>query len=204
MQNMYKGIVVLVVGVSAMVIIRIAHSGVKAVVRWIVEKNRQLKTLLTMSDLPSVVVSPSILALQSAISICKPRSIIPFALRFLQDEKTIPASALPIYHAVQMLPYLIAQPDDMRDTACSIFCALQTQPNIFNERTGALDTLPNPPAVSSSTAASGAVFREYLDGNQVSEVIQLMDLPSLGQSHPVVDEVCHVSFVLLWGSSLII
>lgn len=45
MQNMYKGIVVLVVGVSAIgiIVIRIAHSGVKAVVRWIVEKNRQLK-----------------------------------------------------------------------------------------------------------------------------------------------------------------
>lgn len=142
-----------------------------------------------MSELPSFAVSPSILALQSAIAICKPRSIIPFSIRFLQDEKSIPAASLPIYHAVQMLPYLIAQPDDMRDTACSIFCALQTQPNIFNERPGALDSLPNPPTGSSTAAASGTVFREYLDGNQVSEVIQLMDLPSLGQSHPVVDEV---------------
>lgn len=148
-----------------------------------------------MSELPSVAVAPSILALQSAIAICKPRSIIPFSIRFLQDEKSITATSLPIYHAVQMLPYLIAQPDDMRDTACSIFCALQTQPNIFNERPGAMDSLPNPPAVSSTAAASGTTFREYLDGNQVSEVIQLMDLPSLGHSHPVVDEVSLMSLL---------
>jgi hypothetical protein len=128
--------------------------------------------------------------------------VIPFALRYLQDEKQIAPAWLTAYHAAQMLPYLITQPDEMKDVACTLFCALQTQANIFSDRAvaiatnstssataGGVEPLPNPPASNGTLIATTGFFREYLDGSQVSEVIQIMDLPSMGQVHPVVDEI---------------
>lgn len=161
-----------------------------------------------MSDSSGPVLLPAVLSLQTAIATCRPRSVIPFALRYLQDEKQIAPAWLPAYHAAQMLPYLITQPDEMKDVACTLFCALQTQANIFSDRAvaiannstssataGGIEQLPNPPASNGTLIATTGFFREYLDGSQVSEVIQIMDLPSMGQVHPVVDEVrCSVSF----------
>ncbi len=148
-----------------------------------------------MADITSISLAPAVLGLQSAIVVCQPRSVIPFALRYLQDEKLISPSLVPVYHAVQMIPYLITQPDELKDAACTVFCALQSQSTIFSgERSNAngnADILPNPPNSTNTNPASvpSPYFREYLDGNQVSEVIQVMDLSSLCQTHPVVDEV---------------
>lgn len=146
-----------------------------------------------MAEFPAFPVSSSVVSLQSALVTCQPRSLVSFSLRYLQDEKQCSSNSLYIYHAIQMLPYLITQPDDMKDMACTIFCAIQTQGMVNERGIGNVESLPNPPlsgAVSAATTTPNATtFREYLDGNQVSEIIQLMDLPSLGQSHSIVDEV---------------
>lgn len=131
-------------------------------------------------------IPPCVMSLQAAIMACRPRSMINFSIRFLQDEKNASSnpSLLSILHAIHMLPFMITQSEEFRDISCLIFCAQQNQQ---------LYLLSSADAISATTAAqllNGAnIFREYLDGSQIMEVIQLMDLPSIGLQHAAVDEV---------------
>jgi hypothetical protein len=133
-------------------------------------------------------------SLQAALQICKPKAVIPFSIRFLQDEKQyLHSPNLGLVHAIQMMPFLISQPEEMKDNACIIFCALQSQ-NFSSTESSSLSI----PIISQATTN---YFREYLDGNQVLDIIQLMDLQSLGLSHAIIEEVkkaCNFDFLFVY------
>lgn len=127
-------------------------------------------------------VDTTLNALQSALLLCHPRSVIKFGIRYLEDEKAFSSTStsstkLEEKHAIQMLPYLIHDLDEFRNHACVIFCGEQVNLSAFE------------PKDNKSTNSISNGYREYLDGSTIWEIYKAMELSSLGLEHPVVDNV---------------
>ena len=64
--------------------------------------------------------------LQNAIKLCRPQNVINFTIRYLQDEKSSSSiQRIEENHAIHMLPFLITQPEEFYNVACTIFCVQQ-------------------------------------------------------------------------------
>lgn len=119
--------------------------------------------------------------LYDAALLCRPRNLIRFANRFLQDSKNYsrPEEA----HALHFLPFLLFQPEEFQNHACTLYCAYLTGKSILLSNNG------QPPQAQEQGGGGGGgggqqqttiPLREYLDGPAMMEIIQAFDLPSLG------------------------
>jgi hypothetical protein len=160
--------------------------------------------------------------LQSSCLLGRPKSVIQFSIRYLNDEKLtfqFPSSfnytmassvylqVIEEYHAIHLLPFLITQPDEFRNIACIIFSAEQMNGHFSKDlHQYATNTGSSKPLTLGSNSVDNLKdlskqnntvtnnYREFLDGNTLLDIIQAMDLPSYGLQMNYLDEVC-VSFI---------
>eukprot|EP01039_Chlorochromonas_danica_P008973 gene8973-9905_t len=120
--------------------------------------------------------------LYDAALLCRPRNLLRFANRFLQDSKNY-SSRPEEAHALHFLPFLLFQPEEFQNHACTLFCAYLTGKSILLSNNG---QQAQAQGQQDSTKSEGGgqqqtiSLREYLDGPAMMEIIQAFDLPSLG------------------------
>lgn len=167
--------------------------------------------------------------LQSSCLLCRPKNTLQFISRFVCEEKLsfhFPTSSLnppsavinqiiEEYHAIHLLPFLVTQFEEFRNTACVIFCAEQMHGHFFrdhhqfvitgggNHETGRVNLASgsNDSTLGNNNLKKGDVsnnsnsnnnnnsYREYLDGSTLIDIIQAMDLPSYGLQNNFIDDV---------------
>lgn len=124
---------------------------------------RSLNRLRLLASLMTKAVFAS---LYEATLLCRPRNFLKFSIRYLQDCK---ASNPDEAHAFHCLPFLLYNPEEFQNAACTIFCAYATGRSVL-------------------LADSPSAFREHLDGGAVLEIIQCLDLPALSLQSTLIDE----------------
>ncbi len=105
------------------------------------------------------------LALYEATLCCRPRNFLRFSIRYLQDSKSTHCDEA---HAIHMLPFLFYNPEEFQNSCCTIYCAYMAGRSMLQPNNGAV---------------------EFLDGKGVLEIIQALDLSSLGMQSNVINEV---------------
>jgi hypothetical protein len=170
--------------------------------------------------------------LQASCLMGRPKSVVQFAIRYLSDEKvtfqfpvhfnyTMPSNVylqiIEEYHAIQLLPFLITQPEEFRNIACVIFSTEQMHGHFAQDlhqyasnntsqavaMTARQSVLGSVSTDSAKDRASGKQsqfspnYREFLDGSTLLDIIQAMDLPSHGLQQNYIDEVRVYSLIIL-------
>jgi hypothetical protein len=128
------------------------------------------------------------------------------------------------YHAIHLLPFLITQPEEFRNIACVIFSTEQMHGHFAQDlhqyssnnvspaiaMTARQSILGSVSTDSAKDRASGKQsqfspnYREFLDGSTLLDIIQAMDLPSLGLQQNYIDEVCFYSLIIYFSFNILL
>jgi hypothetical protein len=110
--------------------------------------------------------------LYEATLLCKPKNFSGFAIRYLSDCKAVYAEEA---HALHFLPFLLYQPDQFQNYACTLYCAH------ISGRSAIL--------AGGGEKPTSTMQREHLDSIALMDIIHSLDLPALGMQCNAIDEV---------------